>query len=171
VLISQVKSNRGDSVMFGFGKNENMDKIYARLNEEIYFGKKSAEQVISKHIIKELQTYTTDIETIVAMAGIAKQAQFAGDFIKTVNYIELIKEFKETALKQGISFKEVFDKEVDGQVDSAKKYGEELTKKFEKNELDGSSRVRDFCSEYTSDMMVIWTKYRLKMRDAANYQD
>lgn len=155
--------------MFGFGKNKNLERIYIRLNEEIYFGTKRAEQVISKNVIRELQTYTTDIETVVAMAGIVKQAQFAEDFLKTVHYEKLIEEFKEQADQKGVSFGDVFNDEVDGQVDAAKQYGEKLAERFENGDLDGSKKVRDFCAEYATDMISAWISYRLKMREKSNY--
>ncbi|MBT4932884.1 MAG: hypothetical protein HON18_05540 [Rhodospirillaceae bacterium] len=157
--------------MFGFGNNAKVKKIFSRLNQVEYFGTKTAEEIVPKSMIENLLNYSADVETVVAMFCISRQAQMAEGFHEKVQYEEMVEEFNEMAQQKGITFGEVFKDQVDGQVDSANQYSDKLAKRFESGELDGTPMVREYCSDQAVKMITAWIMYRTKIREAANYFD
>jgi hypothetical protein len=84
-------------------------------------------------------------------------------------YDLIVREFIALAAKNGTDAQDSVRDDVDGQVEAAKAYAENITRMFDGREIVDSRSVRAFAAEKVTAMLSAWMLYRVRM--FAAYQD
>jgi hypothetical protein len=171
------KARLGDAIrmqaegpMFDFNKQTKIPDIFALINLRVAPAFKiTSESMFSRSYIEQLLSLSGDVRTTVELALLTRESQRAERMAANATYDLIVREFIDFASKHGTSARDWIRDEVDGQVESAKAYAENIARMFDNRDIVDSRSVRDFAAERGSAMLASWMLYRVRM--FAAYQD
>jgi hypothetical protein len=171
------KARLGDAIrmqaggpMFDFNKQTKIPDIFALLNLRVDPAFKiTSEVMFSRVYIEQILKLSGDVRTTVELALLAWESQLAERMAANATYDLIVREFIDLAAKNGTDAQDSVRDDVDGQVEAAKAYAENITRMFDGREIVDSRSVRAFAAEKVTAMLSAWTLYRVRM--FAAYQD
>jgi hypothetical protein len=156
--------------MFDFNKQTKIPDIFALINLRVAPATKiTSESMFSQGYLEQLLHLSGDVRTTVELALLAWESQRAERMAANATYDLIVREFIDFASKNGTNAQDWIRDEVDGQVEAAKAYGENVARMFDNREIVDSRSVRAFAAEKRSAMLSSWMLYRVRM--LAAYQD
>jgi hypothetical protein len=171
------KARLGDAIrmqaggpMFDFNKHTKIPDIFALLNHRVDPAFKiTSEAMFSRGYIEQILKLSGDVRTTVELALLAWESQLAERMAANATYDLIVRESIDFASKRGSNAQDWIRNEVDGQVEAAKAYAENVTRMFDNRDIVDSRSVRAFAAEKESAMMASWMLYRARV--LAAYQD
>ena len=161
---------RQGNQMFDFNKQTKIPDIFALINLRVAPASKiTSESMFSRGYIEQLLHLSGDVRTTVELALLAWESQLAERMAANATYDLIVREFIDFASKNGTNAQDWIRDEVDGQVEAAKAYGENVARMFDNRDIVDSRSVRAFAAEKESAMLASWMLYRVRM--FAAYQD
>jgi hypothetical protein len=174
---SQWQARLGDAIrmqaggpMFDFNKQTKIPDIFALLNLRVDPAFKiTSEAMFSRVYIEQILKLSGDVRTTVELALLAWESQLAERTAANATYDLIVREFIDLAVKNGTDAQDSVRDDVDGQVEAAKAYAENIARMFDGREIVDSRSVRAFAAEKATAMLSAWMLYRVRM--FAAYQD
>jgi hypothetical protein len=156
--------------MFDFNKQTKIPDIFALINLRVAPSFKiTSESMFSRGYIEQLLHLSGDVRTTVELALLAWESQRAERMAANATYDLIVREFIDFASKNGTNAQDWICDEVDGQIEAAKAYGENVARMFNNRDIVDSRSVRAFAAGKESAMLASWMLYRVRM--FAAYQD
>ena len=156
--------------MFDFNKQTKIPDIFALINLRVDPACKiTSEPMFSQGYIEQILKLSGDVRTTVELALLAWESQLAERMAANATYDLIVREFIDFASKHGTNAQDWIRDEVDGQVEAAKAYAENVARMFDNRDIVDSRSVRAFAAEKESAMLASWMLYRVRM--FAAYQD
>jgi hypothetical protein len=156
--------------MFDLNKQTKIPDIFALINLRVAPAFKiTSESMFSRDYIEQLLNLSGDVRTTVELALLGWEAQRAEGVAATAAYDLIVREFIDFASNNDTNAQDWIRDEVDGQVEAAKAYGENVARMFDNRDIVDSRSVRAFAAEKGSAMLASWMLYRVRM--FAAYQD
>jgi hypothetical protein len=156
--------------MFDFNKQTKIPDIFALINLRVDPAFKiTSESLFSRAYIEQLLHLSGDVRTTVELALLAWESQRAERMAANATYDLIVHEFIDFASKHGTNAQDWIRDEVDGQVEAAKAYAENVASMFDNRDIVDCRSVRAFAAERATAMLSAWMLYRVRM--LAAYQD
>jgi hypothetical protein len=156
--------------MFDLNKQTKIPDIFALINLRVAPAFKiTSESMFSRGYIEQLLNLSGDVRTTVELALLAWESQRAERMAANSTYDLVVREFIDFASNNGTNAQDWICDEVDGQVEAAKAYGENVARMFDNRDIVDSRSVRAYAAEKGSVMLASWMLYRVRM--LAAYQD
>ena len=152
--------------MFGFGKNNKIDKVFKLVNQSDHFSKVKAEQIFKRADIEKIFDLSSDVNTTVTLTLLWHQTVFAQRMESESPYEEVVQSWYDVAAEKDSDVKTLIEQEADGYVESAKFYGNNIADKLESGRIVSNLGVREFCANNAELMLASWMKYRMKLLSA-----
>jgi hypothetical protein len=150
--------------MFDFNKQTKIPDIFALINLRVAPAFKiTSESMFSRSYVEQLLHLSGDVRTTVELALLAWESQRAERMAANATYDLIVREFIDFASKNGTKAQDWIRDEVDGQVEAAKAYAENITRMFDNRDIVDSRSVRAFAAEKESAMLASWMLYRVRM--------
>jgi hypothetical protein len=156
--------------MFDFNKQTKIPDIFALLNQRVDPAFQiTSEAMFSREYIEQILKLSGDVRTTVELALLAWESQLAERMAANATYDLIVREFINLAANGGTDAQDSVRDDVDGQVEAAKAYAENIARMFDDREIVGCRSVREFAAEKATAMLSAWMLYRVRM--FAAYQD
>jgi hypothetical protein len=156
--------------MFDYNKQTKIPDIFALLSQRVDPAFKiTSEAMFSRGYIEQILKLSGDVRTTVELALLAWESQRAERMAANATYDLIVREFIDFASKHGTDAQDWIRDEVDGQLEAAKAYSENVARMFDNGDIVDSRSVRAFAAEKESAMLAYWISYRARM--FAAYQD
>ena len=81
-------------------------------------------------------------------------------------YDAIARDLVDVATREGKNPEALLTTEIDGQVEAAKVYGENVAQMFDRGEIVDNRKVRQFAAEKATTMLAAWHLNRLRLRSA-----
>ncbi len=153
--------------MFGFGKQAKITAIFAQLNQfRNSIGLNKAESVISRADVESILELSGDVRTTVELVRLFWESMLAERMAASATYDAIARDFVDVATRDGKNPDALLSTEIDGLVETAKLYGENVAQMFDRGEIVDNRKVRQFAAEKATTMLAAWQLYRLRLRSA-----
>jgi hypothetical protein len=106
------------------------------------------------------------VGTTVELALLGWESKIAEGMAASATYDAVARELIDTATKNGTNAADISTQQVNGLVESAKAYTENIAKLFEGGEIVDNRAIREFAAERATAMVSAWMIYRLRLLTA-----
>jgi hypothetical protein len=150
--------------MFDYNKQTKIPDIFALISLRVAPAFKiTSESMFSRSYIEQLLNLSGDVRTTVELALLTWESQRAERMAANATYDLIVCEFIDFASKHGTNAKDWIRDKVDGQVEAANVYAENVERMFDNRDIVDSRSVRAFAAEKATAMLSAWMLYRVRM--------
>src|SRR5450631_1114062 len=122
--------------MFDFNKQTKIPDIFALLNQRVDPAFQiTSEAMFSREYIEQILKLSGDVRTTVELALLAWESQLAERMAANATYDLIVREFINLAANSGTDAQDSVRDDVDGQVEAAKAYAENIARMFDDREI------------------------------------